>query len=387
MKGTANLRQVVPRPELFRFPQTLLGLIRSASSGTIRLVITATAVAWLPPAVLAALRGFESLRSFLTDYAAQSRFLVIIPLLILAEPPLVARLEAVARHFRDEGLITKGDLPRFETALSSFMRWGDTLIIRVVMVLLIYMFVAFMMSVIETSPLMPWCFGGGGVANLSPAGAWYALVSLPIALYLLFRWIWRQVLWLWFLVVTSRMDLQLIASHPDKTAGLSFLESCMRGYLPFGFAIGTLSAGAVANRVIYLHQPLAAFRYVPLFVVAIVVIVCGGPLCVFWGTLVRARRRGIFEYGALAITIGRQFEEKWLAAPAKEHDSALEVPDFSATTDLYSIVANVHQMQPLPIGMRSLSRVAAVSLAPAIPLALIVVPFDVIVEHVIKFLL
>src|SRR2546423_15043062 len=102
MKGTAGLSQVLPRRrrEPIRFPHNLISLLRSASSGTIRLVIAAIAIAWVPIAILAALRGFESLRSFMIDFAAQSRLLVVIPLLILTKPLLLARLEGVAHHFR-----------------------------------------------------------------------------------------------------------------------------------------------------------------------------------------------------------------------------------------------------------------------------------------------
>jgi hypothetical protein len=375
------------RREPIHFSHSLLGLLRSASSGTIRLVIAAVAVTWIPPAILAAFHGLDSLRSFLLDYAAQSRLLVVIPLLILAEPPLVARLARVARHFQNAGLIKEVDLPRFASALSDFMRRGDSLIVRVVLVLLAYMFLGSVMSVVTLSSVMPWCFDAGGVANLSRAGSWYIMVSLPIVLYILLRWVWRQLLWLWFLGITSRMDLQLIPSHPDQAGGLSFVEHCMRGYLPFGFAIGTIFAGAVANRVVYLHQSLAAFKYMPIVVIAIVVIVCVAPLCVFWSTLVRTRRRGIFEYGTLAISMGRQFEHKWLVDPAQARDGALEEPDFSATTDLYSIVANVHAMTPFPIAKLSLIRLAIAALAPAIPLAFIALPFDVIMERIIKLLL
>ncbi|HTF70655.1 MAG TPA: hypothetical protein VK638_49100 [Edaphobacter sp.] len=387
MKGRSVLSKVSPRRgEPIRFSHGLLGLLRSASSGTIRLVIAAVAVTWIPPAILAAFHGLDSLRSFLVDYAAQSRLLVVIPLLILAEPPLVARLARVARHFRDAGLIKEVDLPRFASALSDFMRRGDSRIVRVVLVLLVFL-LGSVMSVDRSSSLMPWCVGAGGVANLSRAGSWYIMVSLPIVLYILLRWVWRQLLWLWFLGITSRMDLQLIPSHPDQAGGLSFVEHCMRGYLPFGFAIGTIFAGAVANRVVYLHQSLAAFKYMPIVVIAIVVIVCVAPLCVFWSTLVRTRRRGIFEYGTLAISMGRQFEHKWLVDPAQARDGALEEPDFSATTDLYSIVANVQAMTPFPIEKLSLIRLAIAALAPAIPLAFIALPFNVIMEHIIKLLL
>jgi hypothetical protein len=383
MKATSDLSQVFR----MRFPSSLLGLLRSASSGTIRLVIATVAIAWVPPAMLAAFRGRNWLRSFLEDYAGQSRLLVVIPLLILAEPPLVARMVAIANHFRHEGLIKEEELPRFATAVNRLTSRGDSLIVRVVLVLLVYMFLASMISVVASSSLMPWCFGAGGVMNLSPAGSWYIMVSLPIVLYILLRWVWRQLLWLRFLGITSRMDLQLIASHPDRAGGLGFLEQCMRGYIPFGFAIGTIVAGAVANRVVHLHQSLWAFEYTPILVIAIVGIVCAGPPCVFWGTLLRARRRGVFEYGTLAISMGRQFERKWLVTPAQTLDGALEVQDFSATTDLYSIVANVREMNITPIGMGSIIRLAIYTLAPIVPLAFVALPFNVIVESLVKLLL
>src|SRR5271167_992316 len=80
-------------------PHIFLDLFRTASSQTLMRAGAAAAVAWLPVAVLSAIRGGSSLESFLTDYASLSRFLVVIPVLILAEPPLRARLALVVQHF------------------------------------------------------------------------------------------------------------------------------------------------------------------------------------------------------------------------------------------------------------------------------------------------
>lgn len=380
MRGTARLSEVPPRQESTPPPA-------STQSRTIRIAIFAVAVAWMPTAILAALHGFHAMRSFFTDCAAQSRLLVVIPLLIVTEPPLAARLMTIDHKFPDEGLVKKGDWPRFDKAIRSFERGGNTLIVRVVMVVLVYLFVGSTISIIAASPLMPWCFGPHGILTLSPAGSWYALGSLPITLLVLLQWVWRQMLWLWFLIVVSGLDLQLVPAHPDHAGGLIFVEQCMWLYMPFSFALGTIVGGGVANRVLYLGQSVASFRYSPLAVIVIVVIFCAGPLCVFWGTLRRTRRRGIFQYGTLATSMGRQFEQQWLATPSNLRDDSLKMPDFSATIDLYSIVANVQQAKTVPIGMRSISRLAAASLAPAMPLALVVLPFDLIVKEVLKFLL
>jgi hypothetical protein len=255
-------------------------------------------------------------------------------------------------------------------------------------VILVHLFAGSTISIIAASPLMPWCFGPHGVLTLSPAGSWYALVCFPITLFVLLRWIWRQMLWFWFLLVVSRMDLQLIPVHPERAGGLIFVEQCVWIYMPFSFAVGTIVGGGVANRILYLHQSVASFRFTPLAVIAIVVVIlCAGPLCVFWHTLRRTRRRGIFQYGALATSLGRQFEKQWLTTPSNPREDALKIPDFSATIDLYSIVANVQQTKTVPIGMRSIGRLAGAARAPAILLAVVILPFDLIVKEVLKFML
>jgi hypothetical protein len=387
MRGTARLSEVPPPQEPSRPRRVRLARLGSMPSPTARIAIIAVAIAWIPTALLSAGHGFDALQSFLTDWAAQSRLLVVIPVLLITEPALAASLLTIARKFRDEGLVKEEDSPRFDAALRSFDRCGDTLIVRGVMVVLVYLFVASTISIIATSPLMSWCFGPHGISTLSLAGSWYALVGLPITLLALLRWVWRQMIWFWFLVAVSNMNLRLIPAHPDRAGGLIFVEQCMRRYTPFCFAVGMIVAGGVANRVLYLRQSIASFRYMPLIVISIVVPLCAGPLCVFWGTLRRTRSRGIFQYGALATSMGRQFEQKWLASPNKPRDDALAMTDFSATIDLYSIVANVQQTKVFPIGMRSIGRLAGAALAPAIPLALIVLPFDLIVKEALKFLL
>ena len=387
MRGTARLSEVPPPQESTPPPHDAVAPRASSQSRTIRIAVIAVAVAWIPTAILAALHGFDTMRSFLTDCAAQSRLLVVIPLLIITEPPLAARLMTIAHKFRDEGLVKEEDGPRFDKAIRSLERGGNTLIVQIAMVVLVYLFMGSTISMIATSQLMPWCFGPHGVLTLSPAGSWSALVSLPILLFVLLRWVWRQMLWFWFLLVISRMDLQLIPAHPDRAAGLIFVEQCMWLYMPFSFAVGTIVGGGAANRILYLHQSVASFRYSPLAVIAFVVILCAGPLCVFWQALRRTRRRGIFQYGALATSMGRQFEKQWLTTPSNPREDALKMSDFSATIDLYSIVANVQQTKTVPLGTRSIGRLAGAALAPAILLALVVLPFDLIVKEVLKFLL
>ena len=67
--------------------------------------------------------------------------------------------------------------------------------------------------------------------------------------------------------------------------------------------------------------------------------------------------------------------------------SALEVPDFSSTTDLYQIVSNVREMKELPFDLIQLRSLIIAVLLPFVPVALAAVPLRTILETVTKLLL
>lgn len=386
MTGVAALNELVRRREPSKFPYTPLDLYRAADSKTVRLMFAAVLTAWLPAAVLSGWRGAGSLESFFLDFAAQSRFFLVVPILILAEQPLVAWLEAIAAEFVDTGLIADDDCPRWRAAVRSFQRRSDSVASRVVMILLVFSLIVSAKRYLPAATFLSWCYGTGSAIDLSPAGFWYAFAVLPFVLFLVLRWLWRQALWTWLLYQASELNLRLVPAHPDSVGGMSFVGYCVWGCLPFSFVVGTLIAGGVANRVILAHQSLATFRYVPLFVIAVVLLICVGPLSVFTNTLLQARRRGVFEYGSLATALGHQFERKWLHPEKKVDVTILERQDFSATTDLYQIVGHVHRMNSLPVKLRGVIRLIVSALVPAVPIVLAVIPFDEIVHQLLRLL-
>ncbi len=387
MIARPSINQPLSRPDRFNFSHSLLELLQTSRPRTIRLAVISVALAWLPALILSAMHGLNALKSFLLDFAAQSRLLVVIPLLILTEPELVARLDAVAQHFLEAELVTNEDLAQFDYDFRGFKRRGDSVIAQIAIVLLIYTFVAYALPYIRLGSLEGWCYLPDNHGDLALAGFWYVFISLPLGLYLMLRCVWRQLAWSWFLRSVSHLDLRLIPAHPDRMAGLGFLETCLHGYIPFAFAIGIIVSGGVANRVIHLHYSLLRFKYFPLLVVAIVIVLCVGPLCNFFGLLLRTRRRGVFEYGGLASGLGHEFEQKWLGPDAKVDRDVLEKPDFSATIDLYSVAAYVQQIKFFPVSVVNLAQLAAAALIPAIPIALFAMPFDVILKATVKFLI
>jgi hypothetical protein len=209
-------------------------------------------------------------------------------------------------------------------------------------------------------------------------------VSAPVALVLLLGWLWRIFIWGLFLCRVSRLDLQLVAAHPDLVGGLQFVGLSVRAFLLLSFAIGTIVGGGVAYRVLHMGTSFFSFIYVIIAVVILNLALFAGPLLVFGRKLVEARRRGIIDYGGLAGAVGSQLEKKWLDYRKSVNEGALDVQHFSATTDLYQVVSNVYQMKPFPIATQDLIALIVVTLLPFLPALLFEIPLDQILSDLVK---
>jgi hypothetical protein len=62
-------------------------------------------------------------------------------------------------------------------------------------------------------------------------------------------------------------------------------------------------------------------------------------------------------------------------------------PDFSSTTDLYSVVSNIYQMRLIPIDITSLEILGIVMLLPFVPVVLLIVPVNEVLTDLKALLL
>ncbi len=149
--------------------------------------------------------------------------------------------------------------------------------------------------------------------------------------------------------------------------------------------MSVIIAGAAANRVVHDGVPILAFQFAILGAVILAVTIFVGPLFVFVDPLLATWRRGVLEYGALARGVGMHLERKWLdATPGAK---ALDAPDFSAATDLYSITANVYEMNVVPFTLTNIAVLVIAIVLPFIPVVLMSVPFSEIVHKLAGVLL
>jgi len=350
-----------------------------------------TLVAWFPLLVLSAASGRvlgpPGTLPFLHDIEAQVRFLIALPVLIAAELIVHQRTRSVVQQFINRGIVRAKDVPRFDALLASALRLRNSVVIEVGLVLLVATVGHWVWRRTIAYGAPTWyAEPDAGGMHLTTPGIWYAAVSLPITQFILLRWYLRLLIWFRFLWQVSRMDLHLIPTHPDRTAGLSFLGKSSYAFSPLLFAQGALLAGVIATRVVYGGQHLMSFKIDVIELIGFFVLFLLGPLTVFTPSLARAKRTGLAQYGKLASEYVTAFEAKWLHGPEGE-EQLLGTADLQSLSDLGQSYSVIREMNVMPFGIQDISRLAIATAAPLLPLGLTVFSLEELVTRLVKILL
>ncbi|MGZ8398803.1 MAG: hypothetical protein ACXWWN_07190 [Gemmatimonadales bacterium] len=370
--------------------QTTLGLIKNDALRVGRRALLFGLIAWVPLVLLSAVEGLalgpNPRESMLLDIAAHARYLISLPLMVIAEAVCLPALASIARHFGDMGLIPPANRPRYEQLISSTRRWLASPATDLGILLLAYALTVGLGQSLYPTALSSWV-APGAAHQLSLAGWWRALVSQPLYMVLVLGWLWRVMLWARFLRGVSRLDLQLIPAHPDLAGGLGFTGTSIRAFLLLAMALSVPIAGTVAQGILFGGRSLPDFKYVIAGIVIVEMVLFIGPLFLLGSALLQARTRGIFQYGALAEAVGQEFEGRWLRSPGAVSAEALAAPDFSATTDLYSIAANAHGMGLVPLNIGQVVPLLGFILLPFVPVVLMALPIEEILSYAAKLVL
>jgi hypothetical protein len=346
-------------------------------------------IAWLPLLVLAYLSspgGSSGRLSFFHDVEVHVRFLVALPILIFAELIVHARIRPVVRRFVERRIVRAEDMPRFESAIASGVKLRNSVMVEVLLLVLVYTAGLWLWGSRVPIETPTWYAMPGGRWHLTPAGYWYVFVSIPIVQFVLLRWYLRLTIWFRFLWQVSRMNLRLIATHPDHCAGLAFLGKSSYAFGPILFAQGAMLAGIVADRVLYRGESLVAFKFqIGGFIVFFVFAVLA-PLLMFTPPMARAKRKGLAEYGQLAQDYVEGFEGKWVKSAATTSEDFLGTGDIQSLADLSNSYSIVSAMRPVPFGLQDITRLAAATAAPFLPLLLTVFSAEELIMRIVKVL-
>ena len=335
-----------------------------------RRILFALALCWLPPLLLAAAEGR------LQDPEFHLRFLVALPLLIMAELVVHERLRLALPSFLDRDIVPPDSIAAFKAAIEDALRWRNSITAEVLLLALVYLVGVLIIwrnfAALETSSWYASPTPQG--MQFSLAGLWFGVVSLPVLQFLLCRWYWRLAIWAVLLWRLGRLPLILMPAHPDRAGGLGFLSDTIGAFAILGTAHGALMAGLLADRILYLHAALPDFLPQIAVVLGFVLMVAICPLLAFTPRLIAARRQGIRRYDALAERYVRAFDRKWLQEDAGTKEALLGTADLQSLADLGNSLEVVRNMRFVPVLRQDVLLLALATLLPCAPLMLTVMP-------------
>ena len=352
-----------------------------------RRIVVLSLLAWLPLALLA---GFEgrllpgtATVPFLLDVEVHVRYLLAVPLMVVAELVVHQRMRAVLQQFLGRKLVPEAVRAQFDAAVASVARLRNSVLAEILIIAFVYgvgMFVVWRNYVALDANTWYATTSAAG-SKLSLAGMWYGYVSLPLFQFLLLRWYYRVFIWARFLWQVSRLELKLVPTHPDRVGGLGFLANTAYAFLPLALAHGAVLAGMLANRILHLGAKLPEFKAEIVLMLFFVQFLVFGPLFAFAAQLARAKRTGLGEYGSLAARYVREFDGKWLRGGAAPGEPLVGTADLQSLADLGNSFEVVKGMRLAPVTRDAILQLAAATLLPVVPLLLTMMPWDELLKR------
>jgi hypothetical protein len=219
------------------------------------------------------------------------------------------------------------------------------------------------------------------------AGWWYLVVGVALFQFLFWRWLWRLGIWYGFLWRMSRLDLQLIATHPDRAAGLGFVGDVQRFFWIIVVAFSATAAGVLGNEIVFGGIPLTTYTIAIAGYVVGVLLVFLGPLLMFLPQMMRAKIKSVHDYSTFAGMHNQRFDGKWVQGDNPEGEAVLGTPDISSLADLGKAYEVLDRMKPVPFDPADALALVLAALIPLAPLLLTVIPLGKLLELAGKVLI
>jgi hypothetical protein len=350
-----------------------------------------TALAWLPLVPLAILSGRFAggvQVPFLYDFEVHARLLFSLPLMLLAELVVHTRMRGLATAFVERQIITDNLRPSFNAVISSAMRLRNSLAAEIGLLLFVVLAGHFIWREALALHSDTWyATVSSSSRSYTPVGYWYSFVSVPVFQFILIRWYYRIFIWSRFLFQVSRLDLNLVALHPDRCCGLGLLGNVTFAFAPLLMGHTGVVAGFIANRILHQGAALSDYRLELLGIAVLLLAIVLGPLCVFIPKLNAAKLVGLRTYGRLASDYVVGFAGKWAPGATSRSEPLLGSSDIQSLADLANSFAIVKETKMVPFGRDTIVRFIVVIGLPLVPLLFTMFSLEELLKRLIKVLL
>jgi len=344
------------------------------------LAVAAIGLSWVPLAVYTMLHGTfwtgSILTSFITHFDTQGRLLIALPLLILCEKKVTEQLGKILRQFSESEIIEKTEALRFQEIIEHNVRFIQSRWVDIALLLLCYLQV-FIVFNYETdyASLFSWQTAEqNGSLTFNFAGRWNELVSRPLMLFIIYRWLLRILIWGNILRKVSNLHLKLHAIHTDQLGGLGFLGYALRFFSPVAFSMSVVIAGHFADYMLLANMHLTDLKFIFVVYLVFMTLIFTLPLMAFMKALSKTRQDAIFKFYDLASGMNRELGKRISATNLKVVGEDSDTLHYSTVCDFNGLMSNVLQMKSLPFSLKDLLPLWVTIMLPFVPVILIEIP-------------
>ncbi len=356
-----------------------------------RRILVVLCFVWLPLLLLSTFAGSALggavTAPFLYDFDVNIRFLIALPLLLAADIAVDSNISTSLQRFVTRRIVLEADLPAFRAAIASGLRLCNSYVMDIGLIILVYTAGHWLwLNQVALGDATWYRSLQGTRSHLTAAGYWYVFFSISVFRFIMARWYLRLFIWFQLLWRVSKLNLQLQPAHPDRAGGLNFLGTASYAFAPILVAQGAVLAGMFADRVVLERESFLHFKVTAAILAIFWVLALLAPLTMFTPLLWRTKRQGRSEYGTLASHYLRAFKAKWIHGPAPGGEQLLGTSDIQSLADLVNTYDAVRRMRLVPFGLQEVTILAAMTLAPLLPLMLTVYSLDQLVGRALKMM-
>lgn len=345
--------------------QARLRLLRENSLRAGQRAVLFVALAWGVPLLLGLPRSFSldhGQGAYLADLSVWSKFFIGIGAFVLAEQQVEIGLRAKLKQLVFAPIIAPSSMARAASIVATALRRRDLWTAEFVCLILATAASFLSYQNFQALPASSWAVEHLPEGNRVTAAGWWSICfSLPLFVFLFTRGIWRHLVWAYLLRGLARLELRLVANHPDGKAGLGFLARYPNAYVLFVLGMSCAIAAQIAKHFINQEVSATTLSVVMGGWLIAVLAFFGYPLSAFTPPLTRLKESGLVVLGAQATRFLRAAERKTIgrnifADPTAEPDG--EIADPSKLYDAYA------KLSTMLISRAAVIPVAAAALIP-----------------------
>ncbi len=373
--------------------QRRVGLIPENGFGILRRALFWSMLAWLPITAWAFVANRimpgAVAEPLLTHFGVHIRFLVAIPLFILAEPMTHMIMARYLPQFVRSGVIPQDQIPAFRAVLADIIRLRNSSLPWVAIAIIAASW-TFAGAVADPSHELIWAVDHHdrpADTELGFGGWWYIFVGRPLFLMFFFGWLWRIVLVGLMFKRISKLQLSIVPTHPDRAGGLGFLDEIPVAFSLVALAIASVIASSWGHEVAYHSVNVLSLKAPMIFAALILLLIFLAPFLAFAPVLAKARKQGILDYGAIVSRHGDLVRRRWVLEEKLDDDSMLDAPELGCIADAGVLYDNAKAMRGVPLGKTAVMSILVPILIPFICVLVIQIPFKTILSQLLGALI